>query len=168
MKRNLLLCFLFLLGWSLGAPLKMAAVGQQQSKQETFHKPAMEDQDEFHQALTKARVLMHDGDADGAGFHRPESLQHGAQNAAAHGLVQNVNDTMLERLFFPFPLLGAGVNNHRTMSEPATEFFDHPDRLDACQFDINDTGVKEAPRQQRLGLFNIDAMDGSILLGIQP
>ena len=79
MKRNLFLCLLFLLTGFLTAPVQIAAEGQQQSKQETFSNPAMEEQDEFHQALTRGRVLMHDGDVDGAvkEFRKAAALKNG-------------------------------------------------------------------------------------------
>ena len=79
MKRVLLLCLSLLLGWSLNGPAQRASGPQQQSKQETFRNPAMEDQDEFHQALTKGRVLMNDGDVDGAvkEFRKAAALKNG-------------------------------------------------------------------------------------------
>ena len=79
MKRVLFFCLTLLLYWSLSGPVQMASVPQQQSKQETFRNPAMEDQDEFHQALTKGRVLMHDGDVDGAvkEFRKAAALKNG-------------------------------------------------------------------------------------------
>ena len=72
-------CLIFLLGWSLSGPVQMASVPQQQSKQETFRNPAMEEQDEFHQALNKGRVLMHDGDVDDAvkEFRKAAALKNG-------------------------------------------------------------------------------------------
>jgi Flp pilus assembly protein TadD len=79
MKTVLYLCLSLLLGWSLTGTVQMAAGQQQQSKQETFSNPAMEDQDEFHQALTKGRVLMHDGDVDAAvkEFRKAAALKNG-------------------------------------------------------------------------------------------
>jgi tetratricopeptide (TPR) repeat protein len=57
----------------------MASVPQQQAKQETYRNPAMEEQDEFHQALNKGRLLMHDGDVDGAvkEFRKAATLKNG-------------------------------------------------------------------------------------------
>src|SRR5258706_7179759 len=78
MKKVLYFCMSLLLCWSLSGPVPMAA-GQQQSKQETFSNTAMEDQDEFHQALIKGCVLMHDGDVDAAvkEFRRAAALKNG-------------------------------------------------------------------------------------------
>ena len=79
MKRVLFSCLMLVLGSVLTGPAQLASVPQQQSKQETFRNPAMEEQDEFHQALNKGRVLMHDGDVDDAvkEFRKAATLKNG-------------------------------------------------------------------------------------------
>ena len=79
MKRILFSCLTLFLAGSLNGPAQMASLPQQQSKQETFRNPAMEEQDEFHQALNKGRVLMHDGDVDDAvkEFKKAAALKNG-------------------------------------------------------------------------------------------
>jgi tetratricopeptide (TPR) repeat protein len=66
MNKLSLVCVTLFAGCWLTGPLHSAANTQQEPKKDVFRNPAMEDQDEFSQALNKGRMLMQGGDLDAA------------------------------------------------------------------------------------------------------
>jgi tetratricopeptide (TPR) repeat protein len=66
-------------GCWINGPVQSAANTQQEPKKDVFRNPAMEDQDEFNQAINKGRMLMQEGDLDGAidAFNKAAGLKAG-------------------------------------------------------------------------------------------
>ena len=77
-----------------------------------------------------------------------------------------MSNTVEKGFFFPLGLIGAGVSDERKFCGATTETLNDPNAFDARQINIQNTSSGEAVREQRLGFFDAEAVDNTVLFRI--
>ena len=71
------------------------------------------------------------------------------------------------RLFLPFPRIRSRENHNRAGRETLADFLNRPQSLNVAEFNVDNAQIDATRLQKRLRLFDMGAMNNSILIGIQ-